>query len=88
MKRITALFLMTLLILAMFPVSAFASNSIYEQAYNVHNAIWYAEQWAGNDGKSGSGVYNSDKYERIPANRGYDCTNFISQCLVAGGILQ
>ena len=33
MKRITALFLMTLLILAMFPVSAFASNSIYEQAW-------------------------------------------------------
>ena len=86
MKRITALFLMTLLILAMFPVSAFASNSIYEQAYNVHNAIWYAEQWAGNDGKAGRGVYNSDKYERVPANRGYDCTNFVSQCLVAGGI--
>ncbi len=44
-----------------------------DAAYNGRAAIKYAERWYGG--------YNLDKYY----NAGLDCTNFVSQCLVAGG---
>jgi hypothetical protein len=90
MKKMKSLILCAVAVavtVSLFSLSASANNDVYENTYNIHNAIAYAKEWSGNDGKAGSGKYNPE-YERIPAERRYDCTNFVSQCLVAGGIPQ
>jgi len=68
------------------------SRSITSSTYNVTNAIAYANQWCGISGSytdfdgaiggSDTGGYNS-AYTPFP---GVDCANFVSQCLVAGGL--
>lgn len=62
-----------------------ANNAVYEGAYNIHEMIAYAEKYAGEQG-----VFNPVYEIKYAVENGYaveeDCTNFVSQCLVAGGI--
>ena len=75
-----------------------SNNIVYENAYNIHEAITYAKNYAVNEDENGikkgeyggkEGEYGgkpNPRYEWIPAARGYDCTNFVSQCLIAAGV--
>lgn len=74
------------LILSCLVISASANHPVYEGPYNIHDAVAYANQYAFS--------FNS-KYEiayavvELPDGKRAmeeDCTNFTSQCLIAGGI--
>ena len=81
--RSTILALLTLPLC--FPVTVSANNEVYEGEYNIHETIAYAEKYA-----SEEGVFNPDYEIKYAEKDGFaveeDCTNFVSQCLVAGGI--
>lgn len=53
--------------------SLVTQGSVVNAAYYGGDAVKYAEMWYGG--------YNTDKYYKASL----DCTNFVSQCLVAGG---
>ena len=61
----------TLVMILLLHIPVYASA--YDNAYNIHNAIAYAKEWSHG---------TNEKYGYIYP----DCTNFVSQCLVAGGI--
>ena len=63
-----------------------ANGAVYEGTYSIHNAIAYAQQYA----YSFNGQYEI-AYAVVETSAGKrtleeDCTNFVSQCLLAGGI--
>ena len=61
----------------------------FTPVYNVSAAVNYAKKYTDNSGAM-EGYYNETyniyKKNNPPAYKGYDCANFISQCLYAGGI--
>lgn len=61
------------LIITVFPVNASANNAVYENAFNIQAALDYANRWANDT--------NPDYGRESP-----DCTNFVSQSLVAAGL--
>lgn len=65
-----------------FPI-AYANNEVYEGSYSPHNAVVYAAQYGDNYNPKYGIMYAKDA-------DGYaveeDCTYFVSQCLVAGGL--
>lgn len=69
MKKIIRVVVVTVLTVAMF-----ARNNISYAAYSGSAAVKYAERWWDS--------YNTGEYYKVD---GADCTNFVSQCLVAGG---
>ena len=60
------------LAIASSPITVYAS--VYDDAYSIYDAIAYADKWHEN--------INTEVYRDAEP----DCTNFVSQCLVAGGI--
>lgn len=70
----------------------------FTPVYNVNEAVKYAQTWTDNSGKiKEAGKYNSSIYNvYLPTDSkivkffskydGYDCTNYVSQCLLAGGL--
>lgn len=83
LRKPLSMLLTLALILPCLITSASANDAVYEETYNIHNVMEYIEQYA----KS----FNS-KYEIAYAvidekwAMEEDCTNFTSQCLIAGGI--
>ncbi len=77
-----------------------AQRWVLKENYNVSKAITYAQKWTDNSGTA-EGHYNSGEYNRytektglieqifgyFQGNNGYDCTNFVSQCLYDGGMI-
>ena len=76
-SRVMTLWFAFSLIITIFPVNAFANNAVYENVYNIHAALNYAKEWA----------YSTNTDEYGP-RQDRDCTNFVSQCLVAAGLQQ
>ena len=73
------------LVITVFPVNASANNAVYENAFNIQAALDYAKQWARNpETLNPEDDYHNPEYKRYDA----DCTNFVSQCLVASGLQQ
>ena len=69
-----------------------------KENYNVSKAVAYAQKWTDNSGNM-EGTYNKKSYNRYTSSDnllidlinpydGYDCTNFLSQCLYAGGLIE
>jgi hypothetical protein len=54
-------------------------------AYDRESAVTYAKTWSEDTGAM-DGVANAAVYYKYVGSDGYDCANFISQCLIAGGI--
>lgn len=54
-------------------------------AYNPYKAIEYANKWVSHnaDGEYEPSGYNTSEYA---SNVGADCTNYVSQCMYAGGL--
>lgn len=48
-------------------------------SYNINNAVNYALKW------DGAGLYNTAQYPNMDGAWS-DCTNFVSQCMYAGGV--
>ncbi len=89
MKNATIKIISIALVLLTF-FSMFAINASAASSYNVNKAVKYARQYTDSSGKM-NGKYNSSEYNvyKYPNPRaylGYDCTNFVSQCLYAGGV--
>ena len=61
----------TLALLACVSISLYPANQ--GRAYSGNDAMKYAEKWYNG--------YNTKQYYKA----GKDCTNFVSQCMVAGG---
>lgn len=59
-----------------FTISTKASFDPYEEAFNIHNAIQYAMTHAEQD----------VSLNKIPDEKGGNCTYFVSKCLAAGGL--
>ena len=61
----------------------------FTPVYNVSSAVSYAKKYTDNSG-SMEGYYNDTyniyKPQNPRAYQGYDCANFVSQCLLAGGL--
>lgn len=62
----------------------------FTPVFNVSAAVSYAQKYTDNSGAM-EGTYNSSTYniykeKNPPQYKGYDCANFISQCLYAGGL--
>ncbi len=62
----------------------------FTPVFDVNKAIKYAQKYTDNSGKM-EGTYNSNTYniykEKNPIQYiGYDCANFVSQCLYEGGL--
>ena len=66
-----------------FSITAYANAGVYENSYNIHNALLYADTWTEN----GKELRNS-KYGSFTGADGGDCTNFVSQCLIAAGLTE
>lgn len=85
---ITKIVSITMVLMTVFTV--FAVNASAAPSYNVNNAVSYAQKYTdssgGMSGKYNSSQYNIYKYPNPPAYLGYDCANFVSQCLYAGGL--
>lgn len=69
-----------------------------KENYVVSKAVSYALEYTDNSG-SMAGTYNKERYNRYTSSdnilidllnpyNGYDCTNFLSQCLYAGGLIE
>lgn len=58
-------------------------NTPSQGHYNASAAIEYARRWTDNSGGSSTASYNP----QYKAYAGNDCSNFVSQCLVAGGFV-
>ena len=56
-------------------------NDSYASGYSVNNAIKYAHNWSNEHVAGNTDKYNTGQYLTIND----DCTNFVSQCIVAGG---
>ena len=64
--------------------------------YNVTKAVNYALKYTDASGKLNGNTYNSADYNvytttawnLLSKYRGYDCTNYLSQCLYAGGMIE
>lgn len=83
---ITKIISIALVMLTVF--SIFATNALAALSYNVDNAVKYAQQYTDSSGGM-SGTYNSQYNRYKPTSLlyyGYDCANFVSQCLYAGGL--
>ena len=65
------------------PVLSFVLYSLACGAYNPTDAISYAETWW--DGRNSIIYDECDPYQDFDS-RGGDCANFVSQCLIAGGL--
>lgn len=86
-KRNTSLVLAFCFILSListvFPVNVSANNEVYENAFNIQAALDYAKMWAINPKTLDPyDDYHNPQYRRHDK----DCTNFVSQCLVAAGL--
>ncbi|MFT3951728.1 MAG: amidase domain-containing protein [Oscillospiraceae bacterium] len=74
---------MTIVVFALFCLSsnfslvASAANNPYAKNYNIIAAVNYATTWANS---------KNSEYNEINSWVGNDCTNFVSQCLAAGGV--
>lgn len=60
--------------------------------YNVGKAVAYAQKWTDDSGDDDQGHYNDKEYNIYKDINpfqylGSDCTNYISQCLYAGGLI-
>ncbi len=87
-KTSTKIISIALVLLTLF--SVFAINASAASSYNVSKAVKYAQTYTDSSGNM-SGKYNSSQYNiykpiNPSAYRGYDCANFVSQCLYAGGL--
>lgn len=83
---ITKIISIALVLITVF--SVFAINASAAPSYNVNNAVKYAQKYTDSSGKM-SGTYNSKYNVYKPTSfsyYGYDCANFVSQCLYAGGL--
>ncbi|MCI5852604.1 MAG: amidase domain-containing protein [Clostridiales bacterium] len=65
--------IVSIIIGAILLVTIFIPSTSYATEYSVNKSVAYAQKWAKN--------YNDKQYKRIND----DCTNFVSQCVVAGG---
>lgn len=58
--------------------------------YDADAAVAYARKWSGADSEWGHEGYNNAQYYAYTQSNGYsgnqDCTNYVSQCLHAGGL--
>ena len=63
----------------------FAHN--YGVIYEGYNARDYALKYCGEVGTCKTGGYNNAKYHNF-VGRGGDCTNFVSQCIKRGGMVE
>ncbi|MBO4881196.1 MAG: amidase domain-containing protein [Firmicutes bacterium] len=68
-------------------------NSMYKEnanksmaSYSASNAVAYAVQWGGNEADPSNGILANHKHNPAYPQYSGDCTNFVSQCLYAGGI--
>lgn len=73
MKKAFLLLLLPILVVVI-AIGVIHINVAYASTYNNTNAVNYAEEWALS--------YNTPKYQAFSE----DCTNFVSQCIRAGGI--
>ena len=71
-NRIAIIIISIALMIALSPITVHAS--VYDDAYNIHDANAYADKWK-------KDINYKDYRDAEP-----DCTNFVSQCLIAGGI--
>ena len=87
---ITKIISVILVVTTIFSTSALYINASAAPSFNVDKAVSYARKYTDNSGGM-SGKYNSSQYNiyKKPnplAYWGYDCANFVSQCLYAGGL--
>lgn len=86
LKRVTVISANTVLLLSVlllgFSLTVHANNPVYENHYNICEAIAYAEKYAYTPNSAYEIAYAEKDGKAVEE----DCTNFVSQCLVAGGI--
>ena len=85
-KTITKIISIALVLITVF--SVLTINVSAAPSFNVNNAVRYAQTHTDNSGGM-SGTYNSKYNVYKPTSfsyYGYDCANFVSQCLYAGGL--
>ena len=85
-KTITKIISIALVLITVF--SVLTINVSAAPSFNVNNAVRYAQTHTDNSGGM-SGTYNSQYNRYKPTSLlyyGYDCANFVSQCLYAGGL--
>lgn len=63
----------------------FLCGAVNTLAYNREKAVEYALDWSEDSGEW-DGNWNIGVYRKFVGDDGYDCANFVSQCLIAGGI--
>ena len=73
MNKIVKNCVVMLLFASMFACNVIEASAATDTNYSGYAAAKYAEKWAES--------YNTDKYYKASQ----DCTNFVSQCLAAGG---
>lgn len=81
LKRVISSIVALGLVVSLMPAMGGASN-VYAASYNVDAAVNYALAYTNSSGGSDTSSYNK-AYAYIS---GYDCSNYVSQCLMAGGI--
>lgn len=54
--------------------------------YNPYGAVEYANRWVSKTASGGSDYSNYYNYTEYATNHGADCTNYVSQCMYAGGV--
>jgi len=64
---------------------AFALGDMNSLAYDREAAVDYARYWSEDTGAD-DGKANLTVYRKFVGEDGYDCANFVSQCLIAGGL--
>lgn len=73
MKKNKHLAITIIMAVVMVVTSVMVPTSSYAAGYSVDKSVKYAQKWANS--------YNDSQYKRIND----DCTNFVSQCVAAGG---
>ena len=88
-SAITKIISVVLVVTTIFSNSALCMSASAATSYSVNKAVTYAQKYTDNSGAM-SGTYNTEyniyKYPNPKAYLGYDCANFVSQCLYAGGL--
>lgn len=86
---LTKILSVVLAVATIFSTGAICMSASAASSYSANKAVAYAQKYTDNSAKM-SGTYNSEyniyKYPNPKAYLGYDCANFVSQCLYAGGI--
>ena len=75
--RVLSCYLILLITILLLTEPVLANSPVYEGAYNIHDAIAYADEYTDYEGdyNPAYGFYK----------RNGDCTNFVSQCISIGG---